>query len=214
MGTGRGGDPQDTDRRMAEPLWGHNALLLIRFKMLVGHDGRGASFRGRAPVFAASDSNGRSGLWSAGGGELVAVSPKFVRLHRLLGVPPWPKGAGAGNGAVDPKFVSPVGGGAAMPKGLGLLTKPEMTICFGNALSVAKGATSLEAHLLRTALQIVYCCSRRSRFCGIWLACASMATPDCTRICFEVNVVISDATSRSSRTDRADSVFSVVVDRF
>jgi len=116
MGTGRGGDPQDTDRRMAEPLWGHNALLLIRFKMLVGHDGRGASFRGRAPVFAASDSNGRSGLWFAGGGELVAVSPKFVRLHRLLGVPPWPKGAGAGNGAVDPKFVSPVGGGQQCQK--------------------------------------------------------------------------------------------------
>src|SRR3546814_13734212 len=56
-------------------------------------------------------------------------------------------------------------------------------------------------------------CSSDLRFCGIWFAWASIETPAWTRICFEVNLVISEAISRSNRLDRADSWFSIEVAR-
>src|SRR6186997_1541467 len=55
--------------------------------------------------------------------------------------------------------------------------------------------------------------SSESTLCGAWLACASIAVPDCDRICSRVKFTISDATSTSRIRDSDADRFSWVTPR-
>ena len=120
----------DGEAIMAALCADSNALL-IRFKTLVGHDGRGASFRGRDPVFAgaaamAAVDCGRR--WWTGGRRKPEVCPGFIGCracrHRRKGAD---RQRGRGPEGRQPgRWEFGNAKETKSPKGLGLLTKSGM----------------------------------------------------------------------------------------